>query len=43
MQVTFAPTTAGDFGNQISIAVNEPDAVSHQADRHGDRRRGERR
>lgn len=26
MQVTFAPTTAGDFGSQISIAVNEPEA-----------------
>ena len=25
MQVTFAPGTAGDFGNQVSIAVNEPE------------------
>jgi hypothetical protein len=25
MQVTFNPSTAGDFGSQISIAVNEPE------------------
>ncbi|HET9340715.1 MAG TPA: choice-of-anchor D domain-containing protein [Casimicrobiaceae bacterium] len=25
MQVTFAPTGAGDFGSQITIAVNQPD------------------
>ena len=25
MQVTFAPAGAGDFGNQIAIAVNEPE------------------